>query len=112
RVDRQKALEYGVSYTDVANTLNTATNGTLSSYYQESGYQYPIYVQIPEAYRKSTDQILNLPIGAGASGGAASAGTASGGGATGSAAGTVAPATARYVRLGDVAQPIRALGPN
>ena len=36
KVDREKALQLGVSFSDIANTINTATNGTLSSYYQEA----------------------------------------------------------------------------
>ena len=34
RVDRQKALQLGISFSDIANTINTATNGTITSYYQ------------------------------------------------------------------------------
>src|SRR5205807_1871249 len=64
RVDREKALKLGVSFNDVATTINAATNGQLSTYYQEGGFQYPIYVQAPEATRKSIDQILNLPVSA------------------------------------------------
>jgi HAE1 family hydrophobic/amphiphilic exporter-1 len=62
KVDRQKAMQLGVSFNDIASALNTATNGALSGYYQEGGFQYPIYVQLPEAQRKSVEQILNLPI--------------------------------------------------
>ena len=46
-MDRDKALQLGVSFADVANTLKTATNGTIASYYQEEGFQYPILVQLP-----------------------------------------------------------------
>ena len=48
KVDREKALQLGVTYNDIANTLYTASAGLLSTYYQESGFEYPIYVQIPE----------------------------------------------------------------
>ena len=41
-----------------------ATNGLLSTYYIENGWQYPIYVQIPESMRKTADQIALLPISA------------------------------------------------
>ena len=61
-VDRDKAQTLGVSFADVAATLSASTNGQLSSYYQENGYQYPIYVQVPEALRKTTQQLLTLPV--------------------------------------------------
>src|SRR5260221_5030220 len=75
QVDRQKALDLGVSFSDIANTINSATNGTLSSYYQEGGFQYPIYVQVPENSRKEIDQVLGLPVAPGA---APATGTATG----------------------------------
>ena len=62
KVDRQKMLQLGVTFTDVASALNGSTNGTLSSYYQENGFQYPIYVQLPENKRKSIDELLRLLI--------------------------------------------------
>lgn len=61
-VDRNKALQLGVSFHDIANTLYTASAGTLSTYYQEGGFEYPIYVQVPEKKRKSISDIINLPI--------------------------------------------------
>ena len=61
-VDRGVAQQLGVSYLDVANTLNTATNGTIASYYQEQGFQYPIIVQWPEDMRKTVPQLRNLLI--------------------------------------------------
>ncbi len=65
QVDRQKALQLGVSFSDIANTLNTATNGTITTYYQEKGYQYPILVQMPEASRKTLAALQNLTISPG-----------------------------------------------
>lgn len=62
KVDREKASSLGVSFSDVAATISAATNGTLSSYYQENGQQYPIYVQVPRALRESIDNIANLPV--------------------------------------------------
>ena len=62
KVDREKAVALGVSFQDIASALNTSTNGALSSYYQEGGFQYPIYVQLPEADRKSAAALLDLPI--------------------------------------------------
>ena len=61
-VDRQAAQSLGVSYQEIASAINTSTNGTLSTYFQEDGFQYPIYVQLPEADRESVDDLLNIPI--------------------------------------------------
>jgi HAE1 family hydrophobic/amphiphilic exporter-1 len=45
-----------------AATLTTATNGQLSTYYQERGFQYPIIVQVPQKLRLTIDQLNRLPI--------------------------------------------------
>jgi HAE1 family hydrophobic/amphiphilic exporter-1 len=92
KVDRQKMLQLGVTFNDIANALNGATNGTLSSYYQENGFQYPIYVQVPEKQRKSVDELLSLPI-------------------TPSARPANSTETST-IELRQVAQPIYAVGPN
>lgn len=62
QVDRQKANALGLSFSDIANTLNTATNGDIATYYQEKGYQYPIIVQLPEAVRKTVPEMAAMPI--------------------------------------------------
>ena len=61
-VDRDKAQQLGVSFSDVANTIGTATNGTISTYYQEKGFQYPIIVQVPESERKTVPEMGNLVV--------------------------------------------------
>ncbi len=61
-VDRKKALQMGVSFSDVAGAINTATNGTIASYYQQGGFQYPIIVQLPEEKRKTVDAMGSIPI--------------------------------------------------
>ncbi|MEI6500448.1 MAG: efflux RND transporter permease subunit, partial [Armatimonadota bacterium] len=61
-VDRDKANQLGLSFQDIANTINTATNGTIASYYQEAGFQYPIIVQMPEPHRKTVDAMLHLVV--------------------------------------------------
>ncbi len=61
-VDREKARTLGITFQDVAQTLSASTSGTLSTYYQERGYQYPIYVQVPQADRKTVQQLENLPV--------------------------------------------------
>ena len=62
KIDRQKAAQLGLSFQDVAGTITTATNGTIASYYQESGFQYPIQVQLPENRRKTADSLLAIPL--------------------------------------------------
>ena len=62
KVDRAKALQMGLDFSTIANTINTATNGNIASYYQEEGFQYPIIVQVPEAKRKAVADIRNLPL--------------------------------------------------
>ena len=95
KVDRDKALSYGVSFQDIAQTLSTASAGTLSTYYQENGFQYPIYVEVPTTQRKTIDQILNLPIKPTYAGGGSGLGL-----------------EAKPILLGQVAQPYEDLGPN
>ncbi|MEN6519734.1 MAG: efflux RND transporter permease subunit [Armatimonadota bacterium] len=62
RIDRDKAQQLGVSFTDVADTLSTATNGDIASYYQENGFQYPIIVQLPEAERKTVSKMSDIIV--------------------------------------------------
>ncbi len=61
-IDRDKARTLGVSFADIANTLASSTNGQLSTYYQENGFQYPIYVQVPLDLRKDIAQLSKLPV--------------------------------------------------
>lgn len=62
KVDRRKALQMGLSFSDVANTISTATNGTVATYYQENGYQYPIIVRMPEDERKSVSEMEHMIV--------------------------------------------------
>jgi len=128
-VDRDKAMTLGVTFTDIANALSTATSGTICTYYQFNGFQYPIYVQMPVNQRKSIDQLMRMPItptmspqmsdsGSSSSSGSGSSGSASvvptvvglasssggGGGGGGSAS--------KQVLLGQIAKPDIKLGPN
>ena len=69
KVDRDKAQQLGVSFSDIANTIGTATNGSIASYYQERGFQYPIIVQMPEADRKTVSEMQNLVVRPGSASG-------------------------------------------
>lgn len=96
-VDREKALQMGVSFADVSSTINTATNGTIASYFQEKGFQFPIIVQVPEAKRKTVQDLLNLPLHVGSMG------------QTGSG---IAGAGGRDLALRQVARPTYGVGPS
>ncbi len=62
KVDRQKASMLGVSFTDIASVISSSTSGKISSYFQDKGFQYPIYVQVPREMRQSVEQLENLPV--------------------------------------------------
>lgn len=62
RVDRQRAQSLGVSYQDIASTINASTNGTLSTYFQQDGFQYPIYVQLPPGNRETVEDLMRIPV--------------------------------------------------
>lgn len=91
KVDRQKAQALGVSFEEVAAAIGTGTNGSLATYYQEEGFQYPIYVQLPVNDRRSIEALGRLPVK------------------------TVSDASGNpvgQVRLAEVAAPVVETGPN
>lgn len=88
KVDRQKALQMGVSFEDIGDTINTATNGSIASYFQEKGFQYPIVVRMPESQRKTVAAMQDIVVRPGAAG------------------------TAQSIVLRQVAQPVYGLGPS
>lgn len=69
KVDRRKAAQLGVTFSDVADTISTATNGDTATYFQEKGFQYPIIVQMPEASRKTVSEMSNIVVRTGGSDG-------------------------------------------
>ncbi len=107
KVDRQKALQLGLSFSDIATTIGSATRGNIASYYQENGFQYPIQVQLPEERRKTVDALLSLPLKPTLSG----AGRASEdeGGRLGTSA---SAANAPAIELRQVARPELGTGPS
>ncbi len=88
KVDRQKASQMGVSFKDIGDTINTATNGSIASYFQESGFQYPIVVRMPESQRKTVAAMQDIVVRPGAAG------------------------TEQAVVLRQVAKPVYGLGPS
>lgn len=79
-INRRVAAQLGLSTGDVATVISTATSGTIASYWQTNGTQYPILVQLPAAQRRSLDALGSLQItpnqtaAANAGGGTASVG--------------------------------------
>ena len=61
-VNRRVAAQLGLTTTDVSNIISTATSGTIASYWQTNGTQYPIMVQLPPAQRRSLDALNSLQI--------------------------------------------------
>ena len=61
-IDRTKAAQLGLSTQVISNTVATATNGTIASYLQINGTQYPIVVQLPPDQRRTFATIANLAI--------------------------------------------------
>ncbi|MDQ2818229.1 MAG: efflux RND transporter permease subunit [Candidatus Eremiobacteraeota bacterium] len=61
-VNRDRAAALGVPLSNIADTVATATNGTVASRYEEGGQQYDINVIYPENQRKSADNIDQLTI--------------------------------------------------
>ena len=52
-VDRRVAAQLGLSTGDIATIISTATTGTIASYWQTNGTQYPILVQYPPSQRRT-----------------------------------------------------------
>jgi len=61
-VDRRVAAQLGLTTTDITNIISTATSGTIASYWQTNGTQYPIMVQLPPAQRRSLDALNSLEV--------------------------------------------------
>jgi len=62
KIDRRAAAQYGLTTGDVAADIATATSGTIASYYQINGVQYPILVEAPPEQRTSFASLAQLPI--------------------------------------------------
>ncbi len=62
KIDRRKAAEYGFSTGDIATEIATVTSGTIASYYQVNGVQYPILVEAPPDQRRSYASIATLQL--------------------------------------------------
>ena len=65
KVDRNKAAQLGVNFTDIADTIYTATAGSTGSTngnFQENGFAYPIIIQFPFDMRKTIAEMSSLVV--------------------------------------------------
>lgn len=116
-IDRSKAMMSGLGTGDIASFINTATNGTIASFYQVNGIQYPIIVELPATQRRSLGALngLEVPPGSSGSNGGAAASAANGGGYNATGAnpnGVGSQAQANGLTLGSVAQVSTGFGPS
>ncbi len=61
-VNRRVAAQLGLSTGDIATIISTATSGTIASYWQTNGTQYPILVQYPPSERRTYSSLNTLLI--------------------------------------------------
>lgn len=61
-VNRDEAAQLGLSTQSIAQTIDTATSGSIASYLQINGTQYPVIVQLPPGERRSLQSIETLQI--------------------------------------------------
>ena len=93
-IDRRRVNALGLGTGDVAQFISSATNGSISSYYQINGIQYPILIELAPDQRRSFNALQGLeftPPGASA---------------------PVAGAPPMGLTLGSVAQITQGLGPS
>ena len=66
-VDRPKAALFGLSVTNVANSIRTSVGGTQAAFFREGGNEYPIVVRLREEDRERVedlnDLLINTPAG-------------------------------------------------
>ncbi len=83
KIDRRRATQYGFTTADIAADIATATSGTVASYFQVNGVQYPIVVEAPPDQRRSFDSIGGLLLTpSGATGGSSASSGVTPGAAT------------------------------
>ncbi|SEP09617.1 efflux RND transporter permease subunit [Aquisalimonas asiatica] len=62
RVNRERAADLGLSVGRVARTVETALGGSTTGQFRDGGSEHPIRVQLQDARRMSTDDLLALTI--------------------------------------------------
>jgi len=61
-VDRTKAAAFGLSVSEIANTLSTTVGGTRATMFRQGGDEFDVLVRYGEADRKDIDKVLDTPI--------------------------------------------------
>jgi HAE1 family hydrophobic/amphiphilic exporter-1 len=62
QVDRPKAAIFGLSVTDVANSIRTSVGGTQAAFFREGGNEYPIIVRLREEDRGRVEDLNDVLI--------------------------------------------------
>jgi HAE1 family hydrophobic/amphiphilic exporter-1 len=102
-IDRRRASELGLGTGDVAQFISSATNGSISSYYQVNGIQYPILVELAANQRRSFSSLRGLEFSSPSATGATTPGATPQPGVTPPPVG---------LTLGSVAQITQGFGPS
>ncbi len=122
-IDRVKAATLGLSTSQISQAIDTATSGSIASYLQINGTQYPIMVQLPANQRRTYSSIAGLALAVPTSGAVQSSASTSANGPSGGVGGSSglistvnAPAGQSYslqtVPLSEVAQVQIGSGPS
>ena len=61
-VDRNRAAELNIPLSTIADTVATATNGTIASLFESGGEQYNINVMFPPGQRKTVNNINDINV--------------------------------------------------
>lgn len=72
-IDRAKAIRLGLSFSQISEAIQTASDGTIASYMQADGRRAPIVVQLPESSRRSPTELRSLTVSADVEGESSSA---------------------------------------
>ena len=59
-IDRLRLMQSGLGTGDLAQFISTATNGSIASYYQINGIQYPIIIELSPAQRRTLSSLQGL----------------------------------------------------
>lgn len=62
KLNRGVAAQLGITTQQISQAIDTSTNGTIASYYQLNGQEYPILVQLPPNQRRSYENLSGLRI--------------------------------------------------
>ncbi len=61
-IDRQKAMDLGITPSDLALTLRTLVAGERVSKYRDGAEQYDVWIRLDRKDRSDVDRIMNLPV--------------------------------------------------